>query len=41
MAMCAPAMVGMHLRSMPGPETELQCFSCQNVIPVDIATGKV
>jgi len=26
--------------SMAGPETELQCFSCQNIIPVDVATGK-
>ncbi len=24
---------------LPGPETELQCFSCQNIIPFDIATG--
>lgn len=26
--------------SMPGPETELQCVSCQNIIPFDVATGK-
>lgn len=26
--------------NMPGPETELQCVSCQNIIPFDIATGK-
>lgn len=26
--------------NMPGPETELQCISCQNLIPFDIATGK-
>lgn len=25
--------------SMPGPETELQCVSCQNIIPFDVATG--
>ncbi|KAG1674427.1 hypothetical protein FOA52_012954 [Chlamydomonas sp. UWO 241] len=25
---------------MPGPETELQCVSCQNIIPFDVATGK-
>ncbi len=24
---------------LPGPETELQCLSCQSVIPFDIATG--
>jgi WD repeat-containing protein 19 len=23
----------------PGPETELQCYACQNVIPFDITTG--
>mmetsp|Transcript_36982 Transcript_36982/g.82211 ORF Transcript_36982/g.82211 Transcript_36982/m.82211 type:complete len:1366 (+) Transcript_36982:300-4397(+) len=26
--------------NMPGPETELQCISCQNIIPFDISTGK-
>lgn len=26
--------------SLPGPETELQCVGCQNIIPFDIATGK-
>lgn len=26
--------------NMPGPETELQCVSCQNIIPFDIGTGK-
>lgn len=25
--------------NMPGPETDLQCVGCQNVIPFDIATG--
>lgn len=25
--------------SMPGPETELQCLSCQNIIPFDISSG--
>lgn len=25
--------------AMPGPETELQCVACQNLIPFDIATG--
>ncbi len=25
---------------LPGPETELQCFNCQNLIPFDIATGE-
>lgn len=25
---------------LPGPETEMQCISCQNVIPFDLATGK-
>jgi hypothetical protein len=24
---------------LPGPEGELQCISCQNTIPFDIATG--
>jgi len=27
--------------SMPGPETELQCIGCQNIIPFDIASGKL
>ena len=26
--------------NMPGPETELQCIGCQNIIPFDIATGR-
>lgn len=26
--------------TQPGPETELQCLSCQNQIPFDVATGK-
>lgn len=26
--------------NMPGPETELQCISCQNILPFDVATGK-
>ncbi len=26
--------------NMPGPETELQCVSCQNIIPFDIGTGE-
>ncbi|PNW73788.1 hypothetical protein CHLRE_13g572700v5 [Chlamydomonas reinhardtii] len=26
--------------NMPGPETELQCISCQNILPFDLATGK-
>lgn len=26
---------------LPGPEEELQCVSCQNLIPFDIATGVV
>jgi len=25
---------------LPGPETSLQCISCQNIVPFDIATGK-
>jgi hypothetical protein len=25
--------------NMPGPETELQCISCQNILPFDAATG--
>lgn len=25
--------------NMPGPETELQCISCQNILPFDVATG--
>lgn len=25
--------------NMPGPETELQCVSCQNLIPFDVSTG--
>ncbi len=25
--------------NLPGPETELQCFNCQNIIPFDISTG--
>ncbi|KAF5840991.1 hypothetical protein DUNSADRAFT_14848 [Dunaliella salina] len=34
------AMLMRQEYSMPGPETELQCFNCQNEIPVDVATGK-
>ncbi|GAX77949.1 hypothetical protein CEUSTIGMA_g5391.t1 [Chlamydomonas eustigma] len=34
------AMVECPFCTMPGPETELQCVSCQNIIPFDIATGK-
>lgn len=26
--------------NMPGPETELQCISCQNILPFDLATGE-
>jgi WD repeat-containing protein 19 len=26
---------------LPGPETQLQCVSCQSIIPCDIATGEV
>lgn len=25
---------------LPGPDTQLQCVSCQNIIPCDIATGE-
>ena len=25
---------------LPGPETQLQCVSCQSIIPCDIATGE-
>lgn len=27
--------------NMPGPETELQCIGCQNIIPFDVATGEI
>lgn len=26
---------------LPGLETQLQCISCQNIIPFDVATGTV
>lgn len=32
-------MVPCAFCGLPGPETELQCFSCQNIIPFDIASG--
>jgi len=25
---------------LPGPETQLQCVSCQSIIPCDIVTGE-
>ena len=34
------ALVECPFCHMPGPETELDCVSCQNIIPFDIATGK-
>lgn len=34
------ALVPCAFCNLPGPETELQCYSCQNIIPFDIATGK-
>lgn len=33
-------MVECPFCSMPGPETELQCVGCQNIIPFDVATGE-
>jgi hypothetical protein len=27
--------------AQPGPDTETQCATCQNIIPFDIATGKL
>ncbi len=33
------AMMECPFCSMPGPEGELQCVSCQNIIPFDISTG--
>lgn len=34
------AMLECPFCNMPGPETELQCVSCQNIIPFDIGTGE-
>ncbi|GFH27640.1 flagellar associated protein, partial [Haematococcus lacustris] len=34
------ALVPCVFCNLPGPETELQCLSCQNIIPFDIASGK-
>jgi WD repeat-containing protein 19 len=34
------AMMECPFCSMPGPETDLQCVNCQNILPFDIASGK-
>lgn len=35
----APPLAPCTFCGLPGPEPDLQCVSCQSILPFDIATG--